>query len=134
MDYGTYYASIVKPWFAPEPWVFGFAWGFIYPLIILAGIYIFYLYFKDRLPKKNLVLGVFGINIVANLAFTPLQLQFPGTIYATLDILVVLITVAYLAYYFFKENQAIFLLLLPYLLWGAFATMLQVSIYYLNYV
>lgn len=129
-DYGTYYASIAKPFFAPEPWVFGLAWGIIYPLIAIAIVYMFYLYLKGAVPRIALVL--FGVNMMANLLFTPLQLGYPEAIYATLDIIVVFGTLVPLAWIFWKRSMLLFLLVLPYLLWASFATVLQVTIYLMN--
>lgn len=131
-DYSSYYASIDKPFFAPEPWVFGFAWSIIYPLIIIAFLFTLYRWWQGQV--RNVVLAVFGINLLANVAFTPLQLNFPGAPWATLDILVVLGTLAYLEWYFWRHQQLIFWLLLLYLLWGAFATVLQVTIYVTNFI
>lgn len=132
MDYQTFYASIEKPFFAPEPWVFGLAWGIIYPLIAIAFIYALYLAYKKKI-KWSLV-GVFVINLMANFVFTPLQLDFPNQLWATLDIVVIVGTLAYLEWYFWKQNKILFLLLLPYLLWGSFATVLQTTVYMMNYL
>lgn len=132
MDYPTFYASIEKPFFAPEPWVFGFAWGIIYPLIAIAFVYALYLASNKKL-SWNLV-GVFILNLAANLAFTPLQLDFPNQLYATLDIVVIVSTLAYTEWCFLKRSKILFFLLLPYLLWGSFATILQSTIYVMNYV
>jgi translocator protein len=130
MDYSEYYQSIIKPFFAPPEWLFGLAWGTIYPLMLIAIFYLIYLVAKNRLPK--MLLYVYVINIIANLLFTPLQLSVQSTILATLDILIVLGTLIYLEFKFWRESKIIFLLLLPYLLWGAFATVLQVAILFLN--
>ena len=131
-DYSTYYAAIDKPFFAPEPWVFGFAWSIIYPLIIIAFLITLYHWWQGRV--HNVVLAVFGINLVANVTFTPLQLNYPQAPWATIDILIVLGTLIYLQWYFWPQHRLIFWILLPYLLWGAFATVLQVTIYILNFV
>ncbi|MDP2650446.1 MAG: TspO/MBR family protein [bacterium] len=130
LDYQTYYASIVKPFFAPEPWVFGVAWGIIYPLIALAGLYLLILWWRRSVPLY--LVFVFAANLAANLAFTPLQLGMPETILPTLDILVVLGTLAYFEYRILRYSRVIFWLLVPYLLWGTFATVLQLSILFLN--
>lgn len=132
MDYPEFYASIDKPFFAPEPWVFGLAWGIIYPLIGIAFIYALYLAWRHRITWT--VIGVFIVNIIANLAFTPLQLNFPGQIYATSDIFIVLGSLVFIEWYFWKKSRLLLLLLSPYLLWGSFATVLQVTIYILNFV
>lgn len=131
MDYQTFYASIDKPFFAPEPWVFGLAWGIIYPLIAVAFLYTLYLFWKGKLAWG--IVGIFILNLIANFAFTPLQLNFPNQIYATLNIAVVLVSLSMLQWYFYKHSKPLFLLLLPYLLWGAFATVLQTAIYLMNF-
>jgi len=129
-DYNTYYTSIIKPFFAPPEWVFGLAWGIIYPLIIIAFIYTLYLLWKKRVSLALFL--VFVINIIANIAFTPLQLVVQSTALATLDILVVLGTLVYLEWRMVRQSKIVFWLLVPYLLWGAFATVLQVTILFLN--
>ncbi len=124
--YQEFYAGIIKPSFAPPDWVFGVAWGIIYPLIIIAGIYLLYLTVKKRVPPYLIIL--FALNIVANLLFTPLQLGYTAFWPASLDILAVLITLAVLEVKVFKFSKLIFWLLVPYLLWGSFATVLQLTI------
>jgi translocator protein len=133
MNYETYYSSIAKPFFAPEPWVFGLAWGIIYPLIIVAAALTAYWMAKGMLRRRALITSLFSINIIANLAFTPLQLQFPEAWYATADIFVVLLTLIGLQVFFWRQSKILFLLLVPYLLWGMFATVLQITIFFMNF-
>src|SRR5680860_279635 len=127
MDYQTYYESIEKPFFSPEPWVFGFAWGIIYPLIAIAFLTTIYLVYKKRVSWK--IFALFSANIGANLLFTPIQLGFPDTVLPTIDIAVVFATLLMLQWLFYKEHKILFLLLLPYLGWASFATVLQFTIY-----
>jgi len=130
MDYSTYYQSITKPFFAPPEWVFGFAWSIIYPLIALALVLTIYYVYKRRMPQY--LLGIFIVNMVANVLFTPIQLGLQNNILATLDILIVLGTLLYFEYKVFRFSKFVFFLMLPYLLWGAYATALQLSILFLN--
>jgi len=132
MDYQTYYSDIAKPFFAPEPWVFGLAWGIIYPLIALASVLMLYAWYKKQLSAQ--VLAVFAVNMIANFVFTPLQLGFPEAVWATLDIFIVLVTLAYIEWQLWQEHKVIFFILLPYLFWGSFATALQVTVYWLNFM
>lgn len=130
-NYQTYYAMIQKPFFAPEPWVFGFAWGIIYPLIAIAGVLTLYYWYSGRVDRTTVLL--FLANIVANLAFTPVQLGLPETVWPTVAILLVLGTLVMLMKRLCAQNEKlIMLLLLPYLLWGAFATVLQITITTMN--
>ncbi|MBI3074979.1 MAG: tryptophan-rich sensory protein [Parcubacteria group bacterium] len=130
MDYQTYYQSITKPFFAPPAWMFGLAWGIIYPLIAVTFAYFLFLLAKKKAPPA--LLFVFLANLAANFAFTPLQLGLENTALATLDIFIVLGTLAYFEYRIYRHSKLIFILLAPYLLWGAFATTLQVAIIFLN--
>ncbi len=124
--YPEFYQTIDKPFFAPPEWVFGIAWGGIYPLIAIALFYLAYLTFKRRVPRALIL--VFLVNLAANFLFTPLQLGLESLWPATIDILLILGTLLYLEYRVFRYSKLVFVLLLPYLLWGAFATVLQVTI------
>lgn len=137
MDYQTYYQSITKPFFAPPEWVFGLAWGVIYPLIAVAFVVFLYLWYRRRRAEDAAaipthLLYVFFINLLANLAFTPIQLVLQNTLLATADILLILGTLLYFEYKIYAHSKFVFILLLPYLLWGAFATVLQVTILVMN--
>ena len=132
-DYRQYYEMLEKPFFAPEPWVFGFMWGIIYPLILIALAVVVWKTYKEQLAIDALL--VFILNVLANLLFTPLQLKYPDALWATLDILLVLVTLLYLQVGFWRAKEyQLFALLTPYLLWGSFATVLQMTIYYLNFL
>ncbi|MBI3046469.1 MAG: tryptophan-rich sensory protein [Candidatus Harrisonbacteria bacterium] len=129
--YQEFYQSIQKPFFSPPEWAFGLAWGIIYPLIVVAGIYLIYLVYKKQAPKS--LLWVFLANLAANLLFTPIQLGLKSLWPASVVILIILGTLAFFEYKIRLHSKLIFVLLLPYLLWGAFATALQLSITLLNF-
>lgn len=128
--YQDFYQNIDLPSFAPPSWLFGVAWGIIYPLIIVAGLYLIYLALKKRAPFSLIIL--FALNIAANLLFTPIQLGLTALWPASVDILVVLGTLAVFEYKVWRISKLIFWLLVPYLLWGAFATVLQLTITVIN--
>jgi len=99
-------------------------------LMIIALIYLIYMVVKKQVPGT--LLAVYIVNIIANLLFTPIQLVLQNTWLATLDILVVLGTLAYLLYKIWPKSKITFALLAPYLLWGTFATILQITILAIN--
>lgn len=131
MDYTYWYSQLIKPSFAPPEWVFGLAWGIIYPLIAIAFVYLVYEISKKKAPKW--LLWLFAANMVGNLLFTPIQFGLKNNILSSIDILFVLVTLLWLEIELFKKSKLTFVLLLPYLLWGAFATVLQLTITVLNY-
>lgn len=126
LTYQQFYSSVTLPTWAPPSWVFGVAWSIIYPLFIAATVYAIYLATKKRMPV--VVLVAVGINWIANLLFTPIQLGLTPLWPASLDILVVLGTLVYVELRAWSKSKIIFWLLVPYLLWGLFATALQLTI------
>jgi len=128
--YQEFYQAIEKPFFAPPEWLFGLAWGIIYPLTTVAFIYLCVLVIRNKAPKS--LLWVLIANLIANLLFTPIQLGLAALWPASLDILVVLGTLAVFEWKIRRYSKIIFFLLLPYLLWGAFATVLQLTITFIN--
>ncbi|MBI4991993.1 MAG: tryptophan-rich sensory protein [Candidatus Harrisonbacteria bacterium] len=129
--YQEFYQNIQKPFFSPPERVFGLAWGIIYPLIAAAGIYLIYLVYRKEAPKN--LLWIFLANLAANLLFTPIQLGLRPLWPASIDILIILGTLAFFEYRIWQYSKLIFVLLLPYLFWGAFATVLQLAIFFLNF-
>ena len=130
MDYMTFYSTIEKPFFSPPDYVFGLAWSIIYPLIAIAFIIALIMWWRKRLEGK--FVAVFIVNLLANIAFTPILIVWNNLLFATIDILIVLGTLIYIMREFWYASRFVWALLLPYLVWGGFATFLQVSIYFLN--
>lgn len=128
--YQEFYLNIQKPFFAPLAWVFGFAWGIIYPLIAIAFVYFLYLLWKRKAPGN--LLWIFLVNLAANFLFTPIQLGLKSFWPASLDIILIVGTLAFFEFRIWKYSKFIFILLSPYLLWGIFAAILQLTIAFLN--
>jgi translocator protein len=130
MDYGTFYQNINKPFFAPPPITFGIAWAIIYPLIGIAFIYLLFLFFKGRVSSS--IVGIFVLNLAANFSFGPILLGAQNILLATLDIYLVLATIALFENKIFRVSKIIFYTLLPYLIWIVFATILLTTIVFVN--
>lgn len=128
-EFRLFYEGLVQPSFAPAPEVFGIAWGIIYPLIAAAVVIIIIQAIRGSIPVW--VTGILMANIFFNLLFTPLELSY-GLGVGTIVILLVLGTLLYLEILLWRYSQPAFWLLMPYLLWGTFATVLQISLLLLN--
>lgn len=129
-EYRSWYDALQKPFFAPEPWVFGFAWSIIYPLMALALVYMAYLAIKKRMPSG--IVYLYLLNIALNLTFTPTLIVTRDNALISLHILLVIGTLSWVVLLARRFSRLAILLLLPYLLWGLFATVLQLSITALN--
>jgi len=130
LEYRAWYDALVKPFFAPAPEIFGIAWGIIYPLLAIAFIWSLWLYAKKRVPGA--FIGLFALNIALNLTFTPTLIVTKDNTLISLHIILVLGTLTWLIQSAWRRSKIVFVLLLPYLAWGAYATVLQLFLTALN--
>jgi len=126
----NWYQELAKPSWAPQPQVFGQVWGVLYPIIFVTYGYVAFRVFKGEFPKALLV--PIAINLLANLAFTPIQFGWRNLPLAVVDILIVLVTIVWSIVAFWPYSKFAALALVPYLVWVSIATVLQTSIWQLN--
>lgn len=74
----------------------------------------------------------FILNIIFNLSFTSLQFGLKNNLLAGLDILFILITLIWAMVSIYPYLPWLAYIQIPYLLWVSFATVLQLTITYLN--
>ena len=126
----SWYQSLIKPSWAPPSFLFGPVWSVLYVLIAVSYGYVGYLYFTKKIPF--IVLLPFILNIIFNLIFTPIQFGLQRNILAAIDILLVLGTLIWALYSIFPYVPWVSYINIPYTLWVCFATVLQITITYLN--
>jgi translocator protein len=124
------YASYVKPWFSPPSWIFGPVWSVLYIFIALSFGYVFIKVWQGQIPR--MVALPFAINLIANFSFTPVQFGLNNLPLASLVILIVLITILWAMWAIWPYAQWVAYIQIPYLFWVMFATVLQLSVTYLN--
>lgn len=142
MNSFTSYQALIKPSWSPPSWVFGPVWTVLYAIIAVTYGTVFYKVFTGELPWK--IALPFALNLVFNFSFTYFQFGLKNNYLAAIDIILVLATLiwALFAIYSFGlklhiETGAptyawIIYANIPYLLWVAFATVLQLTITFLN--
>lgn len=126
----AWYQALEKPFFAPPSWVFGPVWTVLYILIAVVFATAFYRMIKGELDK-SVRIPLF-INLVSNLAFTPLQFGLRSNVLALIDIVIVLGSLVWLMRGLWPRMKWGAYALVPYLLWVSFATVLQISVTVLN--
>ena len=137
----NWYSQLIKPSWAPPAWLFGPVWTFLYILIAVSFGKVFLMAFQKQITF--LVALPFLLNLIFNFAFTPIQFGWQNNFWAAVDILLVLATLlwAMIAIYFASQKLVgvggssimwIAYIQIPYLLWVSFATVLQLTITYLN--
>ena len=130
MNTVNWYQRLQKPSWAPPSWVFGPVWSFLYTLILISYGYVFYQFFKGKIPFMTLL--PFILNLVFNFAFTPIQFGLRDNTLAVFDILLVLTTLIWAIFAIYPIYKWVALINVPYLLWVTIATTLQITITYLN--
>lgn len=127
----AWYATLIKPTWAPPQYLFGPVWTVLYIVIIISFGYVFYKWYQGKIP--SIVALPFLLNIVFNVLFTPLQFGLRSNELASLDILAVLGTLGWSLYAIFPYIPLVTYVNIPYMLWVSFATVLQLTITYLNW-
>lgn len=122
----TWYDTLVKPSWTPAPGAIGTIWTVLYPIILAVFGYVAFRVFRGEMPKALLVPIV--INMVSNIAFTPIQFGLKNLPLATADILIVLVTILWAMVAFWSHSRVASLALVPYLAWVSTASVLQVTI------
>ena len=130
MENFNWYAKLIKPSWAPPNWLFGPVWTVLYIIIIFSFGTVFYKVYSKELPP--IVALPFVLNIVFNLAFTPLQFGLRSNILAAIDILLVLATLIWALIVIYPHVKWVAYVNASYLLWVLFATALQLTVTYLN--
>ncbi len=133
MDTYNWYSQLIKPPWAPPSWLFGPVWTALYAIIAVTYGTVFYRVFVGKLAW--MVAMPFALNLVFNLAFTPIQFGLKNNLLAALDILLVVGTLIWALVAVWHASPALRWVVyanIPYLLWGIFATVLQMTITVLN--
>lgn len=130
MENYTYYSELQRPFFAPPPEIFGPVWSVLYLIIAVTFGMVFYRAWKGDIPK--FVALPFILNLVFNFAFTPIQFGLQNNLLASVDIILVLVTIVWAMRSIYPYSKAICYWQIPYLLWVSFATILQITITLLN--
>ncbi|MDB5204513.1 MAG: CrtK protein rane protein-like protein [Candidatus Taylorbacteria bacterium] len=126
----TWYNSLIKPTWAPPQWLFGPVWTVLYILITLSFGKVFIMLAQDQI--SFMIALPFILNLVFNFIFTPIQFRLKNNLLAALDILLVLAMLIWAMILIFPIAPWITYINIPYLLWVSFATVLQLTITYLN--
>jgi tryptophan-rich sensory protein len=130
MNTYSWYAQLTKPSWSPPAWVFGPVWTFLYVFIVLSFGKVFLMVWQRQIPF--VVAIPFILNIIFNLAFTPLQFGLKSNLLASIDIVLVFVTLIWAIGAIYPYAHWVAYIQIPYLLWVLFATVLQLTITVLN--
>lgn len=126
----NWYSRLIKPSWSPPSWLFGPVWTVLYIVIAVSFGNVFLMAFQKRIPF--IVALPFILNLIFNFSFTYFQFGLKNNLLAAADILLVLITLIWAIAAIYPYARWIAYIQVPYLLWVSFATVLQLTITYLN--
>lgn len=130
MNEYNWYQTLIKPSWSPPSWLFGPVWTFLYVLIAISFGRVFGMIWQKKIP---LIIALpFVLNLIFNFAFTPIQFGLKNNYLAAIDILLVLGTLIWAMVAVYPYAKWISYFQIPYLLWVVFATILQLTITFLN--
>jgi len=121
----TWYPSLKKASFNPPSWVFGPVWTILYVMIAISGWSIFC---TRKSNKRKLALIIYGLQLILNLLWSFLFFFLRSPLLGLLDIGILLVSIAWAAILFWPLSRIAFWLLIPYFLWTAYASILNLSI------
>lgn len=125
-----WYDRLAKPEWTPSGSTIGTIWSLLYPLILVVFGYAVVRVASGDMPASVLV--PVGVNVVSNVAFTPIQFGLRNLRLAAVDIAVVLATIVWCIAALWPYAPVASAALLPYLAWVGTATALQLSITRMN--
>ena len=108
----------------------GLMWTILYPIIAVTFGFVFVQAARGRIPP--IVALPFAINLAANLLFTPIQFGLRNLPLASVDILIVWGTILWMVQAVWVHYRWVAVAQAPYLAWVSVATVLQLSITWMN--
>ncbi len=127
---GPWYFALKQPGWKPPDWLFGPAWTAIFTCAAAAGV----LAWKnaDTGKSRATIIALFAINVCCNSLWSLLFFKLQRPDWALMEVGFLWLSIAALMYFLYPLSKAASLLLLPYLLWVSFASILNWAIVQMN--
>jgi len=125
----TWYQALEKPIFNPPDWVFAPVWTLLY---IIMGISAWRVWRLRSFEATSKALGVFALQLGFNLAWSFLFFGLQKIDLALVEIVILLVAIIVNAIMFWRIDRLAGLMLMPYIAWVTYATVLNASIWLLN--
>ncbi len=125
MDNGpntSWYESI-KPAITPPGWVFPIAWNLLF-ILIAFSLYFVWTSAKKK-EDKNKIIWAFSANFILNVLWSLFFFGMKNPLLGFMDIILVWFTIVIMIFVSGKMSKKAAWLLVPYLLWVSFASVLN---------
>lgn len=122
----TWFLSLEKPPIYPPGYLFGIVWTILYAMMGVS------LYLLIEKTKEKLPYILFGSQLILNFFWTLIFFGLENITLAIIEIIALWALLLWTIIEFKKYSKTASYLLIPYILWVTFATILTISIYVLN--
>jgi tryptophan-rich sensory protein len=125
----TWYAGLAKPSWTPPAWIFGPVWSVLYGMMAVA---LWLIWRRSGFATAGGPIALFMVQLVLNVLWSLLffGLRMPGVAFAEIVLLWLAILATLIT--FWRLNTTAGYLLLPYLVWTAFAGALNFALWRMN--
>ncbi len=125
-----WYAALQKPSFNPPPWLFGPVWTIVYVLIAIAAYHVWR--HRNDTGEFKAAAMIYFLQLALNFTWSIVFFGMHQIFWALMVILALLASIILNMVWFSRFSRTGAWLLLPYLLWVSFASVLNLNIYLLN--
>ncbi|MFQ9923144.1 MAG: TspO/MBR family protein [Beduini sp.] len=127
-DTAATYAALNLPVFAPAGYIFPIVWTILYLLIGVSG----YLIMVSDNPNKDKAIKLYFVQLLVNFLWPFFFFTLHVYLFSFFWIILLWLLVFYLIFITYDIDETASYLLVPYLLWITFASILNICIYYMN--
>jgi tryptophan-rich sensory protein len=129
-DMGPWYRGLDKPWFQPPDWAFGPAWTVIYALAAVSAVAAWRA--GQNKAQRETMLVLFALNAFVNVLWSLLFFRLRRPDWALIEVGFLWASVLLLIVVLGRCSRTAALLLVPYLAWVSFASVLNWATVQLN--
>jgi len=125
-----WYDNLNKPEWTPEGSTIGLIWACLYPIILISFAVVVVQAFRGKLSWW--VVLPFVVNLIANLAFSPIQFGMQNLRLASLDIAIVWGSIIWMVIAIWPYMKWVAFAQIPYFIWVSLASYLQYYMTWMN--
>ncbi len=124
-----WYTTLNKPSWNPPNWIFGPVWTLLYSMMGIAAAIVWH---KNVPTDSRMGLLWFAVQFALNLAWTPIFFGMHQLGFALVVIILMWLAILITIFKFANVSKLAAWLLVPYISWVSFATILNATLLYLN--
>jgi tryptophan-rich sensory protein len=124
-----WYQTIQKPSWNPPNWVFGPVWTTLYALM---GIAMYLIWIQPRTEQRQRALYLNAAQLILNFFWSLIFFNLHAIGWALIEIIILWVMIVQTMFAYDRVYKPAAWLLLPYIVWVTFATILNGTIWWLN--